>query len=157
MSISFNKEFENPEKTILNYEKESINMSISLEQIDLVVERTKASYTAAREALLNNNGDILDAISQLEREGKCNNSQTRNTGDQINGYVETLSKTYIVISKDDHTYIDAPIFAVLIAMVLCLHISLIALIIGLCCGFRITLKDRLSQKIHFSSEQMASK
>ena len=42
-------------------------MDITLEKVDLVKERTGASYSEAKEALVISNGDVLDAIIYLEQ------------------------------------------------------------------------------------------
>ena len=42
-------------------------MDISLENVDLIVERTGVSYAEAKEALEKANGDVVDAIILIEK------------------------------------------------------------------------------------------
>ncbi len=151
MSISFNKDTSNTES---NNEKGRTNMSISLEQIDLIMKRSNVGYTQAKEALERSNGDVVEALALLEREGKCgDHSNPFKTQDQFNTYVDTLKTTHFVLSKDDHDYIHAPLLAVLVVMLLCFHVSVLGLLIAICIGFKISLTDKITHKVRFSNEQ----
>ena len=43
-------------------------MEITLEKVEQVIERTGVSYAKAKEALVNAEGDVLEAIILLEEE-----------------------------------------------------------------------------------------
>jgi len=45
-------------------------MKVTIEKVDKLVERADVSYEVAKEALESANGDLLDAVILLEREGK---------------------------------------------------------------------------------------
>jgi len=45
-------------------------MKVTIEKVDKLVERADVSYEVAKEALEASNGDLLDAVILLEREGK---------------------------------------------------------------------------------------
>lgn len=152
MAITFSKDESKNENELKN-EKERCNMSISLDQIDLIMKRTNATYTEAKDALERSNGDIVEALALLEKEGKATRRTNINTTqEQINTYVDTLKTTHFVLSKDEHDYIHAPLIAVLVATVLCFHVSVIALVIALICGFKIKLTDKITHKVRFSNE-----
>ncbi len=152
MAITFSKDESKNENELKN-EKGRSNMSISLDQIDLIMKRTNATYTEAKDALERSNGDIVEALALLEKEGKATRRTNINTTqEQINTYVDTLKTTHFVLSKDDHDYIHAPLIAVLVATVLCFHVSVIALVIALICGFKIKLTDKITHKVRFSNE-----
>lgn len=152
MAITFNKDESKNENELKN-EKGRSNMSISLDQIDLIMKRTNATYTEAKDALERSNGDIVEALALLEKEGKATRRTNINTTqEQINTYVDTLKTTHFVLSKDEHDYIHAPLIAVLVATVLCFHVSVIALVIALICGFKIKLTDKITHKVRFSNE-----
>ena len=53
-----------------------------MEKVDKLRERANVSYEEAKEALEKSNGDILDAMILLEREGKTKKegSETYSTG-----------------------------------------------------------------------------
>ena len=152
MAITFSKDELKNENELKN-EKGRSNMSISLDQIDLIMKRTNATYTEAKDALERSNGDIVEALALLEKEGKATRRTNINTTqEQINTYVDTLKTTHFVLSKDDHDYIHAPLIAVLVATVLCFHVSVIALVIALICGFKIKLTDKITHKVRFSND-----
>lgn len=152
MAITFSKDELKNENELKN-EKGRSNMSISLDQIDLIMKRTNATYTEAKDALERSNGDIVEALALLEKEGKATRRTNINTTqEQINTYVDTLKTTHFVLSKDDHDYIHAPLIAVLVATVLCFHVSVIALVIALICGFKIKLTDKITHNVRFSNE-----
>ncbi|QEH67313.1 hypothetical protein [Cellulosilyticum sp. WCF-2] len=152
MAITFSKDESKNENELKN-EKGRSNMSISLDQIDLIMKRTNATYTEAKDALERSNGDIVEALALLEKEGKATRRTNINTTqEQINTYVDTLKTTHFVLSKDDHDYIHAPLIAVLVATVLCFHVSVIALVIALICGFKIKLTDKITHKVRFSND-----
>ena len=158
MAITFNKDESKNEDEVENEyqsknEKRRSNMSISLDQIDLIMKRTNATYTEAKDALEKSNGDVVEALALLEKEGKATRrSNVNSTQEQFNTYVDTLKTTHFVLSKDDHDYIHAPLIAVLIAMVLSFHVSVIALVIALICGFKIKLTDKITHKVRFSND-----
>lgn len=152
MAITFNKD-ESKNEDQLNNEKGRSNMSISLDQIDLIMKRTNATYTEAKDALERSNGDVVEALATLEKEGKTSRrTNVNSTQEQFNTYVDTLKTTHFVLSKDDHDYIHAPLLAVLVTMVLCFHVSVIALVIALICGFKIKLTDKITHKVRFSND-----
>lgn len=47
-------------------------MDITLENIDLIRERTGVSYREAKEALERNNGNVIDTLIELEEKSKSN-------------------------------------------------------------------------------------
>ena len=117
------------------------------------MKRTNATYTEAKEALERSNGDVVEALALLEKEGKTKRRTNVNGAqEQINTCVDTLKTTHFVLSKNNHDYIHAPLLAVLIGMVVSFHVSIIALVIALFCGFKIKLTDKVTQKVHFSND-----
>lgn len=90
-------------------------MSIDLESVDTVRERTKVSYSEAKEALEKTDGNVLDAIIYIEK----NQKNVFNTiGDASNDFVESIKDivkkgnvTRIKIKKDDKVLLDIPVNA----------------------------------------------
>ena len=95
----------------------------------------------------------MEALALLEREGRgSRHTNTHATQDQFNTYVDTLKTTHFVLSKDDHEYIHAPLLAALIVMVLCIHVSLLGLLLAICLGFKINLTDKITHRVRFSND-----
>lgn len=114
-------------------------MAISLEQIDLVMQRSHASYAQAKEALEHCNGDVVEALLFLEKVDTVNTSKSSSWTDKINGFINEMNATAFIMKKNDITYVDVPLSAALITIIVCFHFSVIALIVALICGVRISI------------------
>lgn len=93
--------------------------NITLEKVDMVIERTRTSYEMAKNALEASNGDVLEAIIYIEKlrkecEEESNNESTM-TMDELKCWfkelVEKGNVTRIKIKKDDVELIDIPVNA----------------------------------------------
>lgn len=80
-------------------------MSISLNQIDELRERTGVNYTDAKEALESCNGDMLEAIVYLEGNKKARASRTARQGagfsDRISALLKKGSNTRCIMHKQE--------------------------------------------------------
>lgn len=91
-------------------------MEITLEKVEQVIERTGVSYAKAKEALVNAEGDVLEAIILLEEEknGSANNKKTE-TVDELKTWLKDLinkgNVARIKVSKDDKVLVDVPVNA----------------------------------------------
>jgi hypothetical protein len=88
---------------------------ITLEKIDLIKERTGLSYSAAKEVLEKNNGNVVDTLIYIEQNQK---SFTQNITDTSNELIDTVKDIVkkgnvnrIKIKKDKKTLIDIPVTA----------------------------------------------
>ena len=100
-------------------------MDITLEKVDLVKERTGASYSEAKEALVISNGDVLDAIIYLEQKLKKENIDFKEEAKEESYKTETIEElkvwlkdlinkgnvTRIKVSKDGKKLVDVPVNA----------------------------------------------
>lgn len=125
---------------------------VSLEQIDLIMQRANVSYSEAKEALEACNGDMLEAIISLEKAEKikANKKQCTDAGNTIKNFINKLNATRFILHKEDHIYINVSLTLAIIALVFCFHISIIALIIALCNGVRVkvTGENDIAEKIN---------
>lgn len=87
---------------------------ITLEKIDLIRERTKASYSEAKEALIRAEGNVVDALIYLED----NKKQEKKDYVSKNEFMDTLKKLVkkgnvnrIKIKKEEKVLIDVPVNA----------------------------------------------
>ncbi len=67
-------------------------MAQKLEQVEKLVEKTGVSYSEAKAALEQANGDMLDALIYLEEQGKIRKETAKNDNAAFNTY--TTNRTY---------------------------------------------------------------
>jgi translation elongation factor EF-Ts len=98
-------------------------MEISLEKIDLVRDRTGASYKAAKEALEATEGSVIDAIIYIEE--KQNTKWTDNISGVGNDLLEKMKQiikkgnvTKVLLKKDGEIIMNIPVTAGAIGAIL---------------------------------------
>lgn len=88
---------------------------ITLEKIDVVRERTGATYSEAKDALEASDGNVVDAIIYLENKKKSTIDNLYTTKDEFLSWIKELinkgNVTRIKIKKEDKVLIDMPINA----------------------------------------------
>ncbi len=77
---------------ILNYIKEEIKMEITLEKIDIIRERTGATYTEAKEALEACEGNVVDALVYMENKVKEEKEELYTTKDELVKWIKDIIK-----------------------------------------------------------------
>lgn len=124
--------------------------NITLEQIDLIMQRTHATYSEAKEALEHCNGDIVEALLYLEKASKIKTTKTNSSTDSFATFVNKLNATTFIMRKKDHVYVDVPLSVALIIIILTCHVSLAGLLISLIMGIHIDIhgENDLAQKIN---------
>ncbi len=102
-------------------------MDITLEKIDIIRDRTGVSYKEAKEALETADGNVVDALINVEEDGK------KKISESISGWKETITETISVrgndavdklkalvqsgnvsrvrVKKDDYIIMDIPVTA----------------------------------------------
>ncbi len=96
-------------------------MSISLEKVDQVKERTGVSYKLAKEALEHSDGDVVEAIIYLESSSEfktCTDSgenQFSALGQDVSNFFKDIihkgNVTRITIDKEEKRILDLPVTA----------------------------------------------
>ncbi len=96
-------------------------MDVTLEKVEQVISRTRATYGEAKEALLASEGNVLDAIIYLEnKKGLSDKSKSfkeeafnsfEDLKQRINGIIEKGNISRIVVKKDERILVDVPINA----------------------------------------------
>ncbi|MBU3159131.1 DUF4342 domain-containing protein [Clostridium frigoris] len=92
---------------------------ITLEKIDIIKERTGVSYTDAKEALEECDGNVVDALIYIEakekKSAKFNMDEMYTTKDEFLTWIKEIARkgnvTRIKIKKDDKVVIDIPVNA----------------------------------------------
>ena len=111
-------------------------MEITLEQIELVKDRTGVSYREAKEALEAADGNVIDAIIAIEDEinAKVSAKMSENAEkvvSQIKEFVRKGNVSRIVIKKDDETVLNLPVTVGVIGTVLAPWLTVIGSIVAL--------------------------
>ena len=93
-----------------------------LEKIDVIRDRTGVSYEQAVEALRRSNGNVLEAIVNLEQEEKSSTEEFEVYSHQIMDKVKKIIKqgnvTRIRIKKNDKILLNIPVTAGIIGTAL---------------------------------------
>lgn len=114
--------------------------NITLEQIDLIVERTKVSFTDARAALEQTDGNIVEALLLLEKEQKVkpnpNQRKHSEAKKNVKDFLAKIHATRFILRKQEMTYMNIPLSIALLAIILSFHFSIVALIIALVYGVK---------------------
>lgn len=116
-------------------------MSITLEQVDQVRERTQVSYQKAKEALEKTNGDVLEAIVLLEEEKPHMDKFAQNAQDFGNEVIKTLKDLMksgnvnrIVVEKEDDTIMNIPVTVGALGAVFLTSATVVGLVAALATG-----------------------
>lgn len=125
--------------------------NISLEQIDLIMQRANVTYNEAKEALEQCNGDTVEALLYLEKADKIKKTAVGHNCDGFKSFVGKLNATRFILHKNERTYIDVPLSIAILAIIFCAHVSIIALVIALILGIRINIKGENDLAQKFSS------
>jgi hypothetical protein len=115
-------------------------MKVTLEMIDELRSRVNVTYEEAKEALEENEGDIVKAIISLEKRKKGNNDYRKSNREKAEKKVNrTLNKflsTDFVLKKKEKVYVNIPLWIVLIAGLFTFPFSVITLVILIALGFQ---------------------
>ena len=123
--------------------------NINLEQIDLIMQRANVSYSEAKEALENSNGDIVEALLYLEKADKIKATPC-SKGEGFKSFIAKLNATQFILRKKERVYVDTPLSIAILALILCFPFTLILLAIALIYGIRIDIKGEndIAQKVN---------
>ncbi|GFN34693.1 DUF4342 domain-containing protein [Tepidimicrobium xylanilyticum] len=142
-------------------------MDISLEKVDLVVERTGATYAEAKEALEKTDGDVVDAIILIEKSKTSWSDNMADRGQQLVDKVKELLRkgnvTKITVKKDGELLMNIPVTAAAIGSMISAPLALIGLggaILSKCTievqkedGEIINVNDMISKNIHHKTDE----
>lgn len=120
-------------------------MSISLELIEKLKERANVTYTEAKEALEKCQGDLLEALIYLEKEGKIKTSP-QDSKVLSGGWtwfkkmLKTCNETRLIISKDSATVVNLSLSVVILATIFAAPLVLVGLLAALITRHKIRLE-----------------
>lgn len=118
-------------------------MNFTLEEIEKLRERTNATYEEAKRALEDSNGDMLDALIYLERNGKSKSGPKKNQeggfGDTMRKMWDYLIKTQFVVKKGNNIAVALPLIIFIPIVLFTNMFALIVLVLALFTGHRFRL------------------
>lgn len=131
--------------------------NITLEQIDIVMQRMNVSFAEAKEALEHCDGDVIEAILYLETIDKVQATKsTSSNSDKLAGVIDKLNATAFIMKKGDRTYVDVSLTVALIVIICTFHVSVVAIIIALLFGVRINIagQNDIANKINSTIDDL---
>lgn len=111
-------------------------MEITLEKIDTIRERTGLTYKEAKEALEENNGDVVETLIHLEathKGGRWTENLTAAGNEIIDKLKELLKQgnvTKIRVKKDSNILLDIPITAGAIGTLLAPQLAAVGAVVA---------------------------
>jgi virulence-associated protein VapD len=121
-------------------------MNANLDQIDLLRERTGASYQDAKDALEKNNFDIVESIVYLEKQGKsqsssCNQSTHKSAAcSTIKEIIRKGNRTKFVIEDNESVTLNIPVTLAVVTSIIFPPVALIGIPAALLTNHKIKLK-----------------
>lgn len=130
--------------------------NITLEQIDLIMQRANVSYAEAKEALEHCNGDVVEALLYLEKNESIKTQKTVTSTDKVTSFIDKLNATTFIMKKKERIYVNVPLSVALIAIILCFHVSILAIIIALILGIKISIigENDIAHKINSTIDDL---
>jgi len=121
-------------------------MEITLEQIDLIRKRANVGYKEAKEALEKTNGNVVEALADLEDAQKvkpecCHGS----LGKKLRRGIAKLNAISMTISKEGKTIVNVPLSIALIVAIVATPLMIFALILALFTGCQIRFLNKNGQ------------
>jgi hypothetical protein len=114
-----------------------INMSVNLESVEMLRERTGATYEEAKEALEKFNEDMVEALIYLERNKKSNAApepkckKGRSFVRWIKSIIKKGNRTKLDVSKNGNSTMRIPLTLLALVIALAPELSVIAFVIAL--------------------------
>lgn len=111
-------------------------MDISLEKVDIIRDRTGVSYKEAKEALEAANGNVVDALINIEEAGDKKWTETisvrgNEAVDKLKGIVKSGNVNRIRVKKDEYVILDIPVTAGAISAVVIPQLTAIGTAVAL--------------------------
>ncbi|MPN34486.1 hypothetical protein SDC9_181980 [bioreactor metagenome] len=126
-------------------------MSMKLEQIDLLRERTGVSYNDAKEALEKSNNDLVEALVYLE---KTHNLKTHKKLDNDNDFtskckaaIKKGNNTRFIVKKKDNVVINLPATLAGITTVVAFPFAITGLILAIVTNHKIKIEKENGENI----------
>lgn len=142
-------------------------MSVSLEKIDMLMERANISYKEAKDALEMHNGDMVESLIYLESSNKTASKvvpkhvrvqakpHTRPVRpendffDDVKKFIGKMHKTSFVIRNKSKKVLDIPLTIAALIILFTVPVSFFLLILPYLFGYQISILDAEGKNMHF--------
>lgn len=125
-------------------------MEITLEQIDQLRKRANVGIKEAKEALEKAEGNIVEALAQLEEENKLKpeKESLRNSPfiQKTKNIAAKLNKIRFVITKDETNLLNIPLLPALLLTIISLPAAIVAIGLALFTGCKIRFKKESGEE-----------
>lgn len=132
---------------------------ITLEQVDQVRERTQVSYEQAKAALVQAEGDVLEAIVIIESAENAKETFTKKAssfGDEAHKVIKDILKSgkvnRIVVEKNDATVMNIPVAVGALGALFLTSATIVGLIAALATGCVIKIHKENGEVINVNEE-----
>lgn len=128
-----------------------------LEKIDILRERGGLNYAEAKAALDEANGDLVEALINLEKHGEANRERIQAKGFELVEKVKELVRqgnvTKIRVKTKDNVILDLPITAGVVGVVLAPYLALLGALAALATNCTIEIERKPNAKYDISDDQ----
>lgn len=147
-------------------------MAVSLEKIDMLMERANISYKEAKDALEMHDGDMVEALIYLEASNKTayaktssrpnrpphphpyagNRSNRRQNNDffeDMRKFFAKMHKTSFIVGNKEKRVLDIPLTIAAILILFTMPVSMFLLIVPYLFGYKISILDNEGKKFNF--------
>ncbi len=146
-------------------------MSVTLENIEKIIDRTKVGYKEAKEALEQHDGDMVEALIYLEASNKTAHAKpgqkpTRNVSradghtkrnskpendffEDVRKFFAKMHKTSFVICNASKRVLDIPLTIAALLILFTMPVSMFMLILPYIFGFKISILDSEGKNMDF--------
>lgn len=149
-------------------------MAISIDKIDILMERAQIGYKEAKDVLEKFDGNVVEALIYLENEDKTTSYSSKESSyhqstphhrhghsffEKVKSFIGKIHRTKFQILKKDRTVIDLPMTLAIILTIIGMPFSLILLAVAILTGHRISIikpngkNIRASEAIQFVEKQ----
>lgn len=131
-------------------------MSISIDKIDLIMERAQVGYADARDVLQKFDGNVVESLIHLEdghqtrnyHEQKAAASAPRERfGTKLRKALQRAHQTHFILSKSKRTVLDLPMTVMVLLTACTLPFSLFLLLLSVVSGHRFTIQKPNGEKV----------
>lgn len=141
-------------------------MDIKIEAIDELRKRANVSYEEAKDALERSNGDLLEALIILEKEGNSNKDSYEKTAKSWREYgivkfikraIKKGNSYKVMVCKDEKIVVDVTLTATTIVTVVFPYAVGIAFLVALFTGHKVKVKGEQGgvQKVNDALENLS--
>jgi len=147
-------------------------MAVSIDKIDILMERAQIGYKEARDVLEKFDGNVVEALIYLENEDKTTTYKSEKQShhhqkstnrhsffDKVKSFIAKVHKTKFQILKKDRTIIDLPMTLAIILILIGMPFTLFLLALGILTGHRLAILKpngkniRASEALQFVEKQ----